>query len=315
MWNDSYDIYVGTEPMADRLNDVANKVDLTTAAVAGMETAVIAQERSSAQQICNKLDVGFFNVVMSQIAQKMARESAQGRALAMELMQQQKALQSLQSRMTGDYNMISSRYAKLFESLNQELRNRIAELDKPLIDFCSLDISQLQNRILSLVSDVPVMQAENVAASQSIAAAHVKSNASRLISSAGNYITGMREAEQKSLQVKVPDYQAATPTVDGQSTESLCYAPVIVDVEDTDVTRSCTSVKENPKLQAAMGGNSYRQAIESIGARTSQLPWKNDGQQTAIVTREFLGMVNQSTLPQRVKDEILRLFNRQFMTL
>ena len=63
--NDQYDIHVSTQPMADKIDVVSNKVDMTTGAVAAMETAVIAQEKSSTEQICGKLDVGFFNVVIS----------------------------------------------------------------------------------------------------------------------------------------------------------------------------------------------------------------------------------------------------------
>ena len=65
--NDQYDIHVSTQPMADKIDVVSNKVDMTTGAVAAMETAVIAQEKSSTEQICGKLDVGFFNVVISRI--------------------------------------------------------------------------------------------------------------------------------------------------------------------------------------------------------------------------------------------------------
>ena len=302
--NDQYDIYVGTEPMASKIDVVSEQVGLTTAAVAGMETAVIAQERSSAQQICNKLDVGFFNVVMSQIAQKMANENAKGRALALEMMQQQKALENLQSRMTGDYNMISSRYAKLFGSLNQELKNRIVEIDKPLMDFCTQDARQLQNRIYGLVSCVPILQAENISASQSIAAAHIKSNAQQLISAAGNYIKNDKEKEQTTESLwdnKI-------------NVESVYFVPMVVDEEDTDFRKGILNVKESPSLKSISEG-AHRQSQQALNSVIDSLQWKRDDQKVSKVISQYHAMVNNANIPQRLKDVMMKLFNSQLMTL
>ena len=49
----------------------------------------------------------------------------------MQLNQQRKQLLAIKSRMERDYNMISARYLKLFNGLNQNLRQRVFELDKP----------------------------------------------------------------------------------------------------------------------------------------------------------------------------------------
>ena len=252
--NDQYDIHVSTEPMADMIDLVSNKVDMTTGAVAAMETAVIAQEKSSTEQICGKLDVGFFNVVISQIAQKLANENAKTRALAIELMQQQKALQSLQSRMTGDYNMIGSRYANLFGSLNQELRNRISELDKPLMDYCSQQVKQLQNRIYGLVSGVPVLQSESLTATQAIAAAHIKRNAQNLISAAGEYIKHDKQQEQTTQNLwnsKIDE-------------EKIYYVPMIVDEENTELRSGASMIKDNQALKTALGDAAYQKTIQTL---------------------------------------------------
>ena len=109
--NDTYHINVGTEQLADKMSEVSQRVNETTAAVGVMETAVIAQEKSSAEQVCGKLDVGFFNVVISQIAQRVANENAKTNAVGMELMQQQKSLQNLQNRMTGEGHRLAAGHA------------------------------------------------------------------------------------------------------------------------------------------------------------------------------------------------------------
>ena len=303
--NDQYDIHVSTQPMADKINVVSNKVDMTTGAVAAMETAVIAQEKSSTEQICGKLDVGFFNVVISQIAQKQANENAKARALALELMQQQKALQGLQTRMTGDYNMISSRYAKLFGSLNQELKNRITELDKPLMDYCLQQVKQLQNRIYGLVSGVPVLQSENLTATQAIAAAHIKKNAQGLIEAAGDYIKHNKQQDnttQSLWNTRIDE-------------EQVYYVPMIVDEETTELRNGATIIKDNPELKRVIGDISYQTMIQTLDTISSSLDWKSDGDQCSTIANHFAAMVEKGDIPKRLKDVMMKLFDYNFKTL
>ena len=304
-FNDSYDINVSTQPMADMINIVSNKVDMTTGAVAAMETAVIAQEKSSTEQICGKLDVGFFNVVISQIAQKLANENAKARALAIELIQQQKALQSLQTRMTGDYNMIGSRYAKLFGSLNQELRNRISELDKPLMDYCSQQVKQLQNRIYGLVSGVPVLQSESLTATQAIAAAHIKRNAQSLISAAGEYIKHDKQQERTTQNLWNSKIEE----------EKIYYVPMIIDEENTELRSSASIVKENQALKAALGDVAYQKTIQTLGTILKSIDWKSDDSQSVNIANQYAEMVDKTDLPKRLKDVMMKLFDGNFQTL
>lgn len=304
MFNDSYDINVTTQPMADKMSEVSRQVEKTTTAVGVMESAVIAQEKSSANQICGKLDIGFFNVVMSQIAQKVANESAKMQALAMELMQQQKVLQNLQERMNGDYNMISSRYAKLFGSLNQEMKNRISELDKPVMQFCTQNVKQLQNRIYGLVSGVPILQSESLTATQAIAAARLKSNAQKLIESVASYV----KSEQK--------LQHTTENLwNLKGYEGTYYVPIIIDEESTDHQNNMVLLKENPALRRHVGDINYQHIVQTLDGNKESLQWKDNDEVAANVTSNYMEMVEKSGLPKRIKDLMTAMFNNQFKTL
>ena len=303
--NDQYDIHVSTKPMAEKIDVVSEKVDMTTVAVGAMETAVIAQEKSSTEQICGKLDVGFFNVVISQIAQKLANENAKARALAIELIQQQKALQSLQSRMTGDYNMIGSRYAKLFGSLNQELKNRISELDKPLMDYCSQQVKQLQNRIYSLVSGVPVLQSESLAATQAIAAAHIKRNAQNLIGVVGEYIKHDKQQERTTQNLwnsKINE-------------EQIYYVPMIIDEVNTELRSAASTITDNQTLKAALGDVAYQRTIQALDAVVGSMEWKKDDSRSACIASQYAELVEKADVPKRLKDMMMKLFDGKFQTL
>jgi len=303
-FNDTVDLIVGTQPMADKMREVSHQVKATTAAVGAMETAVIAQEKSSADEICGKLDVGFFNVVISQIAQRVANESAKTQALALELMQQQKAMQNLQNRMTGDYNMISARYAKLFGSLNLELKNRITELDKPLMQYCSQNVKQLQNRIYALVSGVPVLQSESLTAMQTIAAARLKHNAQQLIENLADY--ARHDKQQKDATGRLWNT--------GEQ-EAVYYVPVVIDEEDTESRKGAVSLKDNPTLRKHLGGVAYQQTVQAVGSATDSLNWQQSDETVINVANNYMAMVEKSELPKRIKDLMASMFNDQFKTL
>ena len=304
MFNDSYDFHVDTNPMAETIDYVSERVNHTTTTVAAMQTAVIAQEVASTTQICTKLDVGFFNVVMGQIAQKVANERAKNQALAMELMQQQKALQNLQNRMGKDYTMIAGRYGKLFTSLNQELKNRITELDRPLIEYCTQNIKQLENRIYGLVSSVPVNQSESLAVSQNIAAARIKSNAQNLISSVTRYLVNDKEQRDRAEELQIEASRA-----------EVYYVPLIVDEETTETRSEALLLKDNPSLIHEMSERAYQQLVQSVGNQLQDLEWKDDAEKRQRVYDAFLAMIEEANPSKRVKDAMISLFDQQFKTL
>ena len=128
----SFHFTVDTAPMASEIHNVSKHVDATTAAVVAMKTAVIDAEQEAADHVCDNVNRGFFSLMHSQISQKIAQYTSTVEAKLMEMAQYAAALKGIQTRMQGDYNMISGRYTKLFRSINNNLQSRIAELDKPV---------------------------------------------------------------------------------------------------------------------------------------------------------------------------------------
>ena len=254
-------------------------------------------------RLCEQLFASIFPG--GQCRQKLANENAKTRALAIELMQQQKALQSLQSRMTGDYNMIGSRYAKLFGSLNQELRNRISELDKPLMDYCSQQVKQLQNRIYGLVSGVPVLQSESLTATQAIAAAHIKRNAQNLISAAGEYIKHDKQQERTTQNLwnsKIDE-------------EKIYYVPMIIDEENTELRSGASMIKDNQTLKSALGDVAYQKTVQTLDSVVKSIDWKTDDSQSANIANQYAEMVEKADIPKRLKDVMMKMFDGKFQTL
>ena len=128
------DCVVDTEPMAREITSVSNHIKGTTAAVVGMRAAVIQAEEEASDHVCENVNRGFYTLIRSQISQKIAKLKSEVDSHLMQLNQQRKQLLAIRSRMERDYNMISNRYLKLFNGLNQNLRQRVFELDRPTIE-------------------------------------------------------------------------------------------------------------------------------------------------------------------------------------
>ena len=91
-------------------------------------------------------------MIHSQISQKMATLQSRVDAQLMRLNQQRKQLTGIRRRMERDYQMISARYSKLFNALNRNLRQRVTELDRPIMDLATTDADQVTNRSNQMVA-------------------------------------------------------------------------------------------------------------------------------------------------------------------
>lgn len=281
-------ITVDTHEMAEEMKHVSKTVAGTTAAVGAMHTAVIAEEASSAQKICANLNSGFYYSMVAQIEQKATREKSQGDALALEIMQYQKELRHLKERMGKDYNAFTVRYTRLFDSLNNELKNRVYELDRPVMEFCRKKIKQMQQRICNLISTVPVNQSESLTATQMIAAAHIKENAKDFIESIKSYIQSDRKVEETTQSIRQPE---------GVRKEEYHYLPFIL-MED-----------DNTKQLRLFGNNQSEPVTDSLTGQNRQWKWKEVDKATQKrVEDNYNAFVQNANLPERVKKEMLRLF-------
>lgn len=177
----SFDCVVDTAELAHSVNSVKKHVDTTTGAVVAMKAAVIKAEEEGADHVCRKVNQGFYSMIHSQISQKMATLQSRVDAQLMRLNQQRKQLTGIRRRMERDYQMISARYSKLFNALNRNLRQRVTELDRPIMDLATTDADQVTNRSNQMVAAVPLGQVESVKTSQRLATSNLKRRAADAI--------------------------------------------------------------------------------------------------------------------------------------
>jgi len=302
----TFNYTVDTNPMAQEIGTVSNHIKGTTTAVVAMQTAVVLAEEKAADHVCSNVNKGFFTLIRSQISQKKAKLQSEVDSHFMQLNQQRKQLLAIKGRMERDYNMISSRYAKLFNGLNQNLKQRVFELDKPTIDFAVREVEKVSNRTKYLTATVPVSQLESLAISQKIIASNVKFRGLKVIGSMTNFLSDMNEQKRLTDRILLQS--------NSKVNNATLSVPVIIsecnfdkfDNKNIDVTVS--KVQLSGQTQSAMKN--------AVNQNVGNLQWQNEKEIGKEVKSEFSKMLSNSSSSQRVKDVANKLFmTNNFQTI
>ena len=293
----NFNYTVDTKPMADEMRSVSRHVNATTGAVVAMQTAVIIAEEKAADHVCNNVNKGFYSLIRSQISQKMAKLQSEVDSHLMQLVQQKNALLSIKNRMQKDYNMIASRYIKLFNGLNSNLKQRVFELDKPTIDFAVKEVDKVSNRTKYLTATIPIAQLESLAASQKIVASNVKYRGLNVIKSMRSFLFEMNTQKKLTDQILIND---------GRYTETATvYIPIVIcecnrDKTDAGVEISVSDVELDNISKSAIKNTTF--------AELNQIVWQAKSTPNTEVKSEFSKLVTSSSKSQRVKDMATKLF-------
>ena len=291
------DCVIDTNPMANQINTVSTHIKGTTAAVVSMKMAVIAAEKEAADHVCDNVNKGFYTLIHSQISQKIAKLQSDVDSHIMKLNQLCKQLTAIKTRMGRDYNMICSRYLKLFNGLNKNLQQRVYELDKPTVNFAVKEIGSLSNRPKLLTSTVPVAQSEALAISQRILASNMKNRGAAVIGSMSQFLNDLKQ--QKELTDRI---MLKSSRVDNDKT---IMVPVVFSESNYDkygntrtevfVSQECLSQRSRDYVRNAMN------------SQVAEMNWEME-QIDQEVKSEFNKMLSASHLSDRVKEMANSLF-------
>lgn len=296
---------VDTQPMADELKAVSRHVSGTTTAVVAMQAAVIKADKAAADQVCNDVNRGFHALMSSQISQKIAKLQSDVDSHLLRLNQQSKQLMNIKRQMERDYQRTAQRYARTFNTINKELRQRVQELDQPIFRFATTEIGTTRNRMSSLTATVPVVQLEAVSDAQRIITSAVKYHGMQVLEAAGSFVGSMED--QKALTKRI--------LLTNQKAESkVLYAPVIVS-EGTFEQGNSSSAYVSRELLSDQGSSNVRS--EAIQAATTMDWHENAGEHDEIIKNEFDRLLADSSASSRVKQTISNLMQgaQKYQTL
>jgi hypothetical protein len=294
----TFNYTVDTYPMAEEIGSVSNHVKATATAVVAMQTAVVFAEAQAADHICNNVNKGFYTLIRSQISQKLAKLQSEVDSHLMQLTQQRKQLMSIKVRMERDYNMISSRYLKLFNGLNSNLRQRVYELDKPTIDFGVREMEKVANRTKYLTATVPITQLESLATSQKIVASNIKFRSFNVINSMTRFLEDMNEQKKLTNRIlletnnKIKNFTFSVPTIISElNYDNLNNKSIEISVSNEELNKQSQTAIKN-----------------AIISNLDNLYWINTAETSKDLQSEFSRLLSTSNSTQRVKDMARKLF-------
>jgi hypothetical protein len=296
-----FDFTVDTTEMADSIRGVSHHVNGVTAAVVTMQLAVVYAEKAGADRICENVDRGFYSLIRSQITQKIAALRSKVDSRIMEMRQQAVSLGAVKTRMERDFNMIANRYGKLFRSLDASLSSKVFELDKAAVKLVSKDISQITSRARAMQASVPMHQIETINTREEIAAAHIKANAARAITSMHRFVLGA--TQQRLLVSRMLGDVAATEN-------RICSLPIIVFESDalrTQLSQWGYRIPVAP--DRAIAAKLERAIQNAVYGDLANRGWgAADRAQVEQITLQFRRTTESSAVSERVRKQMMTLF-------
>lgn len=184
----AYDVHISTEPMAAEMLVVAHKVSAASAAVEKMTQAVCEAETEAATHVCEKVDQGFLNLIMSQVSQKKVLALTTATSQLERLRQLAQLLVRIKDQMGRDYERISARYTKLFRKINDAFRSRIFDVDRPVADVAETSYGIMEHRVMIAAAARPVLEQDTVGGSASLSVARCKADCAKVIDGMKTYV-------------------------------------------------------------------------------------------------------------------------------
>lgn len=252
-------IHVDTDPFDNSVEHCNTNVNLLTGAVVATEAAQIASIDSNSKKVANTIVSGFYSYIRSEISQQIAELTQGIDSQLMHLRELSKAVVDKKRQMEGDFLRISSRYIKTFDDLNNELSNRIFELDKPTFVF-KKELDNQSNRTTNndLVNTVAIFGKEGSELQSKISASIAKKRALDTLNKAKIFLW-----QQKKLNNTVQQSML------NESTESSQYSPVCF-VETIEDKNQITKGLHAPSFVSALQENQTKnELIEQFAESTN----------------------------------------------
>ena len=286
----TFNYTVNTQPLADKMGGISGHVNATTAAVIAMQTAIIEAEEEAAKHVSENVNKGFYSLIRSQISQKIAKLQSSVDSQLMLMDQQKNALKSIKLTMQKDYNMISARYNKIFNVLNSNLKNRVYELDSPVITFAFKEINRLTNRVKYLAGSIPINQSESLALSQKILASNLKDKGYLVIKSMKYFLSELDN------QRKVTQGFISSIVVDSYNYERLI--PVVI--YECNKDKIGGMVLDITISSRELGQESVELIKNTVFNQFDNIQWVQNTSINSKVKSEYLNLLSKSIKSQRI---------------
>jgi hypothetical protein len=293
---------VDTTPLARSVDSAQGHLTGVTVAVTAMEAAVINAERESSRTICQNVDEGFYMLVKSQISQKAVAAYSEMTSKQMTLIQLARALENVRHQMESDYNMITRRYTKLFQSLNKALETRVKELDRPAMDLAAIRKTTVFDKLINDSSALFSISAETLPLAQTALSGKLKQKTKETLNTLSGAVYESRSYSEKVDSILIK--KEVPVSGDGDTR----FVPAVFFV--TDSLLNADGVIENVYTAQTDVWQNTVPIVSELNLRQKDLSWSSVGsEEKAGVRSEFLALCEKESGEERVLKEMIRLFD------
>jgi len=291
-------IHVDTNPFDSSIQNCNRNVNALTGAVVATEAAQIASIHKNSKKIAGTIIQGFFKNIRFELSAQITELTQKIDTHLMHLHELSKQLINKQKQMETDYYRTSDRYLKIFGDLNNELSNRISELNRPAFQFKQqMDKQSDRNSGNDLVNTVTIFGAEGGNLQSKISASITKKRALDAINQANVFLR-----KQKILENTI------NRSMLNEEISALRYSPVcLVEMyEDKDQT---SKVVYQPDYLSKIEAN---KVIEYLEAEQ----WSNlSKEKRESIQRYFISELNTTYFSadshtRRVREAMIKMFDQ-----
>ena len=286
-----------TDPLAQKVDDVAVGVGAVGAAVTAMQAAVIKTEKETADTICRNLDNGFYMMIRSNLSQKVSQFTSRMNSRVGSMVETSQAIDHTRDQMDQDFNRIKARYVKLFDGLDRALQSRVRVLDGSAMELAEARSSLLLKRQCKDAPAALCYGRDIQVAALKAAGAHMKVCAQRSLNSLGagvDHIVSYARSTQMAVKDRPSNRagQVLLPVVYAQveslATASSYVATVTLPDEASDEVKASARARIEPMVPQ----------MASSGAADM-----------AAVREAFVRNLAREGVPQRERDLMLGMFD------
>jgi hypothetical protein len=284
-------INVRTESFDSSVSHCNTSIDVLTGAVVTMNAAQCAAIEQTGKEVSKHVIDGFFGTIRTELSQQIqALDSAIKAGFGL-IFEQGKAVSAQKNVMETDFNRISSRYATLFQDLDDECRKRVYALDKQSFTLSEKVQKQLVSEATSNAAATNLMAMQEGPASRAmLLVSGLNRKCCEILKTLAAYITQetrltslinsfMEDEEAEDKQdLFVPVIFAESGAIGGDAVRG--------NARQTDTRRSSTVESFVPGFINATEKNAIAEAVNNFGTTTtawSEMPEKEKN----LLNKEF----------------------------
>jgi hypothetical protein len=213
----------------------------------------------------------------------------------------------VKKQMLADYNMISARYNKLFQSLNKALETRVRELDRPAMQIAAIKKTLIFDKLKDNSALVMSTSGETVSAAQIALGGKLKQKTGQTMRTLSGSI-----AENESYSAKLEQMLFCGEGAGSSAAQTdFFFLPVIV--SSTESTFGADEYIDT--LYTAEAGSHTAPLISEVSRVQGDFAWEAAStNERELVKREFLALCEKENAElsdnARKSAEMVRLFEQ-----